>query len=181
MSHALTRVTKNNGNYLIMCYVDQLLIATPTLEDHIERLDEMLACIEVADLKNSSSQNKRSVVEWGSGIGHNIREWHVRRPRHRRFSGGDFCDTPWRARVEWQDHLETNSEREQSPEVRKWSTDENLSTFCSSCLRGEVQIISGQRAIQFMIEQSFLQMDYNREKEERDLEKNNYKIFSQFC
>ena len=43
MAHALTSVTKKYGN-LLMCYVDDVVIATPTLEDHIERLDEVFAC-----------------------------------------------------------------------------------------------------------------------------------------
>ena len=34
MAQALTSVTKKYGN-LIMCYVDDVVIATPTLEDHI--------------------------------------------------------------------------------------------------------------------------------------------------
>ena len=38
-------VTKNYGN-LVMCYVDDVVIATPTLEDHIERLDELFACMK---------------------------------------------------------------------------------------------------------------------------------------
>ena len=38
MAPALTSVTKKYGN-LIMCYVDDVVIAIPTLEDHIERLD----------------------------------------------------------------------------------------------------------------------------------------------
>ena len=40
MAQALTRVTKKYGN-LVMCYVDDVVIATPTLEDHIDRLDEI--------------------------------------------------------------------------------------------------------------------------------------------
>ena len=35
MAQALTDVTKNYGN-LIMFYVDDVVIAAPTLEDHIE-------------------------------------------------------------------------------------------------------------------------------------------------
>ena len=34
-AQALTRVTKKYGN-LVMCYVDDVVIATPTLEDHID-------------------------------------------------------------------------------------------------------------------------------------------------
>ena len=40
MAQALTNVTKRYGN-LIMCYVDDVVIATPTLGGHIERLDEV--------------------------------------------------------------------------------------------------------------------------------------------
>ena len=50
MAHALTIVTKKNGN-LIMCYVDDVGIARPTLEDHIERQDEVFACMKRAGLK----------------------------------------------------------------------------------------------------------------------------------
>ena len=35
MAHAMTSVTKKYGN-LVMCYVDDVVIATPTLEDHID-------------------------------------------------------------------------------------------------------------------------------------------------
>ena len=50
MAQALTSVTKKYGN-LIMCYVDDVVIATPTLEDHIERLDEAFTCMKQAGLK----------------------------------------------------------------------------------------------------------------------------------
>ena len=40
MAQALTSVTKKYGN-LIMCSVDDVVIATPSLEDHIERLEEV--------------------------------------------------------------------------------------------------------------------------------------------
>ena len=39
MAQALTRVTKNYGNF-VMCYVDDVVIATPTVEDLIHRLAE---------------------------------------------------------------------------------------------------------------------------------------------
>ena len=45
MAQALTSVTKKYGN-LIMCYVDDVVIATPTLEDHIERLEEVFSCMK---------------------------------------------------------------------------------------------------------------------------------------
>ena len=50
MAQALTSVTKKYGN-LVMCYVDDVVIATTTLEDHIERLDEVFACMKRAGLK----------------------------------------------------------------------------------------------------------------------------------
>ena len=36
---------------LEMCYVDDVVIATPTLEDHIDRLDEVFGWMKRADLK----------------------------------------------------------------------------------------------------------------------------------
>ena len=55
MAQALTSVTKKYGN-LIMCYVNDVVIATPTLEDHIERLDELFTCMKQADLKCKPSK-----------------------------------------------------------------------------------------------------------------------------
>ena len=39
-----------------MFYVDDVVIATPTLEEHIERLDEVLACMKRAGLKCKPSK-----------------------------------------------------------------------------------------------------------------------------
>ena len=55
MAQALTSVTKKYGN-LVMCYVDDVVIATPTLEDNIERLDEVFACMKRAGLKCKPSK-----------------------------------------------------------------------------------------------------------------------------
>ena len=52
---ALTRVTKKYGN-LVMCYVDNVVIAKSILEDHIERLDEVFACMKRARLKCKPSK-----------------------------------------------------------------------------------------------------------------------------
>ena len=41
---------------LVMCYVDDEVIATPTLEDHIEQLDEVFACMKRAGLKCKPSK-----------------------------------------------------------------------------------------------------------------------------
>ena len=55
MAQALTSVTKKYMN-LIMCYVDDVVIATPTLEDHIERLEEVFSCMKQAGLKCKPSK-----------------------------------------------------------------------------------------------------------------------------
>ena len=55
MAQALTNVTKKYGN-LIMCYVDDVMIATPTLEDHIERLYEVFTCMKKAGLNCKPSK-----------------------------------------------------------------------------------------------------------------------------
>ena len=55
MAQALTRVTKKYGN-LVMCYVDDVVIATPTLEDPIDRLDEVFGCMKRAGLKCKPSK-----------------------------------------------------------------------------------------------------------------------------
>ena len=55
MAHALIGVTKKYGN-LVMCYVDDVAIATPTQEDHIERLDEVFACMKRSRLKCKPSK-----------------------------------------------------------------------------------------------------------------------------
>ena len=47
MAQALTRVTKKYGN-LVICYVDDVVIATPTLKDHSVRLDEVFGCMKRA-------------------------------------------------------------------------------------------------------------------------------------
>ena len=55
MAQALTSVTKKYGN-LVMCYMDDVVIATPTLEDHIKRLDEVFACMKRTGLKRKPSK-----------------------------------------------------------------------------------------------------------------------------
>ena len=55
MAQALKNVTKKYGN-LLLCYVDDVLIATPTLEDHIEGLDEVFACMKTVGLKCKPSK-----------------------------------------------------------------------------------------------------------------------------
>ena len=55
MAQSLTRVTKKNGN-LVMCNVDDVVRAPPTLEDHIEWLDEVFGCMKGAGLKCKPSK-----------------------------------------------------------------------------------------------------------------------------
>ena len=55
MAQALIKVTKKYGN-LVMCYVDDVVIATPTLEDHIDWLDEVFGCMKRAGLKCKPSK-----------------------------------------------------------------------------------------------------------------------------
>ena len=50
MAQALIRVTKKCGTHA-MCYVDGVVIATPTLADHIHRLDEVFDCMKRTGLK----------------------------------------------------------------------------------------------------------------------------------
>ena len=40
----------------VMCYVNDVVIATPTLEDQIERLNEVFACMKRAGLKCKPSK-----------------------------------------------------------------------------------------------------------------------------
>ena len=58
IAQTLTTVTKKYGN-LVMCYVDDVVIASPTLENHIERLDKVLACMKRVRLKGKP-RNVRS-------------------------------------------------------------------------------------------------------------------------
>ena len=54
-AQALTSITKKYGNF-VMCYVDELVIATPTLTDHIEIFDEVFDYIKRAGLKCKPSK-----------------------------------------------------------------------------------------------------------------------------
>ena len=55
MAQALTRVPKKYGT-LVMCNVDDVVIATPTLEDHIDWLNEVFVCMISAGLKCKPSK-----------------------------------------------------------------------------------------------------------------------------
>ena len=55
IAQALKSLRKKNGN-LVMYFVDDVVIATPTLEDHIERPDEVTACVKWTGLKCKTSK-----------------------------------------------------------------------------------------------------------------------------
>ena len=68
MAHALTSVTKKYGNLVMMCCVDEVVIATLTIEGHIERLDEVFASTKRAGLKRKPSKSeilKDSIIYLG--------------------------------------------------------------------------------------------------------------------
>ena len=46
----------NKYGTLVISYVDDVVIATPTLSDNIYRLDEVLYCMKRADLKSKPSK-----------------------------------------------------------------------------------------------------------------------------
>ena len=63
MAHALIGVTKKYGN-LVMCYVDDVVIATPTMEDHIEH-------------RQSARYSRTQSNNWEDGG----QAWHQTKPR----------------------------------------------------------------------------------------------------
>ena len=87
MAHALIGVTKKYGN-LVMCYVDDVVIATPTMEDHIERLDAVFACMKRSGLKCKPSKCEilKDSIKYLEDGG---QAWHQTRPRCSR-SGSDL-------------------------------------------------------------------------------------------
>ena len=46
MAQALTSITKKYGN-LVMCCVNDVVVATPTLTNHIDRLDQVCDCMKM--------------------------------------------------------------------------------------------------------------------------------------
>ena len=55
MANVLTSVMQSYGN-LVMCYVDDVIIATEDVEQHLERLDEVLSAIQGAGFKCKPSK-----------------------------------------------------------------------------------------------------------------------------
>ncbi len=55
MSKVLMDVAQSYGN-LVMCYVDDVIIATSTIDQHIDRIGEVLSCLRRAGLKCKPSK-----------------------------------------------------------------------------------------------------------------------------
>ncbi len=55
MQKALKSISCNYGN-VVLCYIDDILVATTTIEQHLERLEEVLRCIRLAGLKLKASK-----------------------------------------------------------------------------------------------------------------------------
>ena len=75
MAQALTNVTKKFGDF--KCYVNDVVIATPTLEDDLERLDEVFVCMKQAGLKckPSKCEIQRGSIKY---LGHLVDKHGVR-------------------------------------------------------------------------------------------------------
>ena len=54
-SRVLMDVAQSYGN-LVMCYVDDVIIATGTVDKHIDRIGEVLSCLRQAGLKCKPSK-----------------------------------------------------------------------------------------------------------------------------
>ncbi len=50
MSRVLMDVAQSYGN-LVMCYVDDVITSTSTVDQHIDRIAEVLSCLRNAGLK----------------------------------------------------------------------------------------------------------------------------------
>ena len=55
MAQVLRNIKNKHGN-LVLCYVDDILIATATIEEHLERIQEVFAALEAAGLKLKASK-----------------------------------------------------------------------------------------------------------------------------
>ena len=57
MTKTIGQISSKYGN-LVLCYVDDILIATSTIEQHIERVDEVFTCLRAAGLKLKAAKCK---------------------------------------------------------------------------------------------------------------------------
>ena len=158
IAQALTRVTKKYGN-LVMCYVDDVVIARPKLEDHFDRLDEVFGCSKRAGLKCKPSKCE-ILMDWSKYLGRMVDrlgvrpdpeavkallKWKAPRTDTQLLSFQGVCQLlAWvhkRIRGQGVPHAETDSQ--QGKEVR-------MERRSSSCLRehkaGSVRSVSARHA-----------------------------------
>ena len=57
MTKTIGQISCKYGN-LVLCYVDDILIATHTIEQHIDRMDEVFTCLRAAGLKLKAAKCK---------------------------------------------------------------------------------------------------------------------------
>ncbi len=55
MARALSPIMNKYGN-LVLCYIDDILIATKTIDEHLDRLQEVFTCLRKAGLKLKASK-----------------------------------------------------------------------------------------------------------------------------
>ena len=63
-----------------MAYIDDIVIATETIEDHLERIREVFDCLREAGFKMRAEKSdfKRTETKY---VGRKVREWMS--PRHK--------------------------------------------------------------------------------------------------
>ena len=81
MARALKDISSQYGN-LVLCYIDDILIATTTVDDHIIRLEQVFNCLRKAGLKLKASKCKLFEQEI-IFLGRRISEGQIR-PDHER-------------------------------------------------------------------------------------------------
>ena len=55
MQKALKSLSGKYGN-VVLCYIDDILIVTTTIEEHLQRIEEVFECIQLAGLKLKASR-----------------------------------------------------------------------------------------------------------------------------
>ena len=89
MARALSPIMNKYGN-LVLCYIDDILIATKTIDEHLDRLQEVFTCLRKAGLKLKASKCvlfETEIVFLGRRISHGevrpdpervarVKDWH---------------------------------------------------------------------------------------------------------
>ncbi len=92
MNIVLRDLKQEYGN-VVLCYVDDVLIATTTIEQHLQRLDEVFQRLAAAGLKCKPSKCKfmqKTISFLGRIIGEG--EVHTKESAHCVWKGADFRD-----------------------------------------------------------------------------------------